>query len=43
MRQKLLEEGVMVETRKAGTGRRRKVGPPESNESGIEESDLAMW
>lgn len=43
LRRKLLMEGVMVETRKAGTGRRRKVGPPESNESGIEESNLALW
>lgn len=33
----------MMETRKAGTERRRKVVPPESNESGIEESNIALW
>ena len=43
LKRKRQSEGVMVETRKAGTGRRRKVVPPESNESGIEESNLALW
>ena len=43
LERKRQSEGVMVETRKAGTGRRRKVVPPESNESGIEESNIALW
>ena len=36
-------EEVMMETKELERKRRKKVVPPESTESGIEESDLAMW
>ena len=43
LERKRQSEEVMMETKELERKRRKKVVPPESTESGIEESDLAMW